>query len=53
MSKGLKKKGYPEIGIRKCEWAEKVSPNMNIRNNSSSSFQHFVNKITEFAGQSA
>ncbi|KGP76500.1 hypothetical protein JT05_04465 [Desulfosporosinus sp. Tol-M] len=53
MSKGLKKKGYPEIGIRKCEWAEKVSPNMNIQNNSSPSFQHFVNKITEFAGQSA
>jgi len=53
MSRGLKKSGYPEIGIRKCEWAEKISPHMNIQNNSSQSFQHFVNKITEFARQSA
>ncbi len=53
MSKGLKKKGYPEIGIRKCEWAEKISPNMNIQNNSSPSFQHFVNKIIEFAEKMA
>lgn len=53
MSRGLKKKGYPEIGIRKCEWAERISPNMNIQNNISPSFQHFVNKIIEFARQSA
>ncbi|MHB8126432.1 MAG: DUF4276 family protein [Desulfitobacteriaceae bacterium] len=53
MAKGLKKKGYPEIGIRKCEWAEKISPNMNIQKNSSPSFQHFVNKIIEFVEKSA
>lgn len=53
MSKGLKKKGYPEIGIRKCEWAEKISPKMNIQNNSSPSFQHLVSKIIELVGQSA
>lgn len=46
-AKGLRSKGYPDIGIVKCEWAEKISPYMNIENNQSPSFQYFIRKIRE------
>lgn len=53
MARGLKKKGYPEIGIRKCEWAERISPFFDIENNSSPSFQHFIHKLYRISGKIA
>lgn len=46
---GLKKKGYAEIGRRKCEWAQKISPYMDIAKNNSPSFNYFVKKIKNLA----
>ncbi|HPF21086.1 MAG TPA: DUF4276 family protein [Syntrophomonas sp.] len=47
---GLKKLGYPEIGIRKSEWMEKIAPNINLERNSSESFQYFVRKVQQIIG---
>jgi len=45
----LKAKGYPEVGITKCEWAKKISPFVDIINNESPSFQHFRSGISTLA----
>lgn len=47
-SKKIKKLGYPEIGKVKCEWAEKIAPNIDIDNNHSKSFQVFYSGIRRF-----
>ncbi len=47
---GLRRIGYPEIGIRKSEWAEKIAPLVEIDRNNSSSFKYFVRKVKEMAG---
>jgi hypothetical protein len=47
---GLKKLGYPEIGRRKCEWAERIAPLIDLERNSSESFQYFVRKVRQFIG---
>lgn len=45
---GLKKRGYPDIGVVKCEWADRISSYMRIDNNISPSFRYFIRKINTF-----
>lgn len=42
--------GYPQIGIIKCEWAEKIAPIMDPARNSSKSFQVFREGVLRLAG---
>ena len=37
----LKASGYPETGMAKCEWAEKIAPHVDVDRNRSRSFQVF------------
>lgn len=46
----LSAKGWQAIGAEKSAWAEKITPNMNITNNSSPSFRYFVAKLRELTG---
>ena len=46
-SQALKKKGYQAIGKAKSEWAEKISPYIDIDKNQSSSFNYFKRKLQE------
>ena len=41
----LKKLGYPATGMAKCDWARDITPHMDIENNSSKSFQVFLDGI--------
>lgn len=41
----LKQLGWPYTGQAKCEWAEKIAPNMDVENNQSRSFQVFRDGI--------
>ena len=43
----LSKKGQVAIGTEKSRWAEKITPHMNIKENSSPSFCHFREKLIE------
>ena len=43
----LKKRGYPAVGMEKSEWAERITPNMDISKNRSPSFCYFRDKIRE------
>jgi hypothetical protein len=36
---------FPESGIYKCEWAEKIGNCLNIRNNKSNSFNYFLSEL--------
>jgi hypothetical protein len=45
-SAGLK---YPRCGYEKSQWAEKISPLMNVHQNKSESFNYFKNKLEELA----
>lgn len=47
---GLKKLGYPEIGRRKCEWAQRIAPLIDLEHNRSESFQYFIRKVEYFIG---
>lgn len=47
---GLNEKVYPETGRRKCEWAQNISPYIDIEKNNSPSFNYFVKKIRSLAG---
>ena len=40
-----KNKSYQEVGLKKREWAEKITPYMEIKNNKSLSFQHLITEI--------
>jgi len=44
-STDLKAKGYPEAGIAKCNWAEKIAPLVDVDRNQSPSFQCFRDGI--------
>ncbi len=46
-SKKLAIKGYPELGIRKLEWAKKIGPHIEPSRNCSESFNAFFNGITK------
>ena len=45
--RALKKKGKQGIGIEKSNWAEKITPYMNVDKNASPSFCYFRDKIRE------
>ena len=49
-AKRLHKLGYPEIGIAKCEWAQRIASHMKIERNRSHSFQVFLDGIRQLAG---
>lgn len=44
-AKLLAARGYPELGTRKCEWAEKIGPALDPTNNRSESFKAFASGI--------
>ena len=46
-SSALKEKGRGAVGKEKSEWAEKISPYMNVNQNASPSFCYFRDKIRE------
>ena len=48
----LRKAGYPYTGIAKCEWAERISPHLDVECNLSKSFQVFRDGVRNLAGVS-
>jgi hypothetical protein len=48
-SSSLRRLGWPNIGQIKCEWAEKITPRMDIQKNRSKSFQVFRDGLTRLA----
>ena len=46
----LKASGYPEKGIAKREWAEKIAPHVDVDRNRSRSFQVFRDGVRSLAG---
>lgn len=49
-SQKLKQLGWPHTGKAKCEWAEKISPYIDVDTNHSKSFQVFRDGIRHLAG---
>jgi len=45
----LKTLGYPYIGHAKCEWAKKISPIVDVKKNTSKSFQVFREGLLRLA----
>jgi len=43
----LSARGWSIVGAQKSEWAEKISPCMDVEKNKSPSFNHFRNKLLE------
>ena len=43
----LSDRGWAAVGAQKSEWAEKISPCMDVENNKSPSFNHFRKKLLE------
>lgn len=48
-SNALKSKGWQVVGAEKSQWAERISPHMNISENLSPSFIYFRNNLVELA----
>lgn len=48
-SDALKKRGWQAIGAEKSQWAEAISPHMDINNNASPSFNYLLGKLKELA----
>lgn len=48
-STALSKKGWNAIGAEKTQWAEKITPHMDVTNNASPSFRYFCQKLLELA----
>ena len=46
----LKATGYPELGIAKCEWAQRIALHMDMDKNRSKSFQVFRDGVRNLAG---
>ena len=46
----LKSKGWQTVGVEKSQWAEKITPHINVDNNKSPSFVYFKDKLLELAG---
>jgi len=46
-------KGWQAVGAEKSQWAEKISPRMDVANNVSPSFVYFRHKLLELAGAMA
>lgn len=49
-SAALIAKGWQAVGTEKSQWAEKISPRMDVANNASPSFVYFREKLLELAG---
>ena len=49
-AEGLKRSGYPDIGIAKCEWAREIGPHVDVGKNQSKSFQVFRDGVRNLAG---
>ena len=49
-SVSLKRIGYPEIGMAKCDWAGAIAPYMDVDSNESKSFQVFRDGVRNLAG---
>lgn len=52
-STALSAKGWQAVGAEKSQWAEKISPHMDVANNASPSFVYFREKLLELAGAMA
>ncbi len=52
-SRALSDKGWQAVGAEKSQWAEKISPHMDVANNLSPSFVYFREKLLELAGSMA
>ena len=48
-SSSLKQKGWQGVGREKSNWSEKITPHMDVENNSSPSFCYFRRKVRELA----
>lgn len=48
-SAALSSKGWQAVGAEKSQWAEKISPHMNVAINASPSFMYFRQKLLELA----
>jgi hypothetical protein len=48
----VKKDGWPHAGIIKHEWAEKITPLLNLEENKSPSFQKFMSGLRRLVGES-
>ncbi|POZ54052.1 hypothetical protein AADEFJLK_01095 [Methylovulum psychrotolerans] len=48
-AKALKEKGWQAVGAEKFQWAEAISPHMDINNNASPSFNYLLGKLKELA----
>lgn len=48
-SPALSAKGWQAVGTEKSQWAEKISPHMDVANNISPSFAYFRGKLLELA----
>lgn len=44
-AESLIRAGYPAVGIYKDRWAKEISPFMQVKNNKSPSYQHFVQRF--------
>ena len=49
----LKKAGYPDTGMAKCDWAERIAPHIDVDSNESESFQVFRDGVRNLAGVGA
>ncbi|MFH1139908.1 MAG: DUF4276 family protein [Pseudomonadota bacterium] len=49
----LSGKGWQAVGAEKSQWAERISPRMDVTNNASPSFVYFRQKLLELAGATA
>ena len=52
-STALSAKGWQAVGTEKSQWAEKITPHMDVTNNASPSFIYFRTKLLELAGAMA
>lgn len=52
-SAALSAKGWQAVGAEKSQWAERISPHMDVDVNASPSFVYFREKLLELAGTSA
>ncbi|MFI3187875.1 MAG: DUF4276 family protein [Methylococcaceae bacterium] len=48
-AQALKRKGWRITGIEKSAWSEKITPHMDLNNNTSPSFNYFLGKLRELA----
>ena len=48
-SRKLAARGWQAVGAEKSQWAEKITPHMDVANNASPSFGYFCRKLREIA----